>query len=369
MVGMASRITHVNCPSCGGTLGAPSGSRIVRCRYCGQASLVEAEGYLPQYFITPAVNQQGARSATGRILTEPQAPDNLIREARFLSANLYFVPFYEISGRRVGTFTMRKGYDSRQSGKDKYDTRVIMNDLTRTVPAARIPEWGMEDVDLESMRSGPQGQLHAFERKRIESFGRVFDPKVSEEAVLKETMMMAGTRDIRDETHLAELSSKLIYYPLWRARYTYKGRGYGVTLDGVTGKVLSGRVPLTEKGRIIWMLMTSALAGIFCAKLLRVLFLIAGEGKTLSQMIEPLVVMGFYLFPVIVIFLGVMLAVIAYGWDRFRYSSELEIRGSKRTVIRVNRPPSTGLDRMRDWLLRAGGAMLKNISRMQRRRW
>ena len=37
----------------------------------------------------------------------------------------------------------------------------------------------------------------------------------------------------------------MIYYPVWVVRYTYQDRMYMATVDGVTGRMLSGRAPGT----------------------------------------------------------------------------------------------------------------------------
>ncbi len=339
----------------------------MNCHYCGGVSLVDAEGYLPCYFISPGIKVSGARRKIGKVLTDPDAPENLIREARFQGANLYFVPFYELSGRRVGTFSM-KTRDERHPAKRKADTRVIMNDFLKSVPAVNIPEWGIDGVDFDHIRSKRQGLLHPFQRSKMEFFGRVFDPKISENAVIQQSMMTVETRDNDDKTHLAELRNKLIYYPLWRVRYTYKGRAYGSTLDGVTGGVLAARVPMAERSRIMWMLLTSALVSLCAAKLLRLLFLIVKEGQA-EHILDSLFVTGFWLLPFFVILLGVAFSLIAFGWDQFRYSSEIAFKGSEKTVIKINRPAETGLDRMRDFFFRIGGQMLKQMTQTRRRRW
>jgi hypothetical protein len=36
---------------------------------------------------------------------------------------------------------------------------------------------------------------------------------------------------------------KLLYYPVWQARYAYRGRDYEVAVDGVRGTVLRARAP------------------------------------------------------------------------------------------------------------------------------
>ena len=50
----------------------------------------------------------------------------------------------------------------------------------------------------------------------------------------------------------------LIFYPIWMARYKYQERMYFATVDGITGKVLSGRAP----GDYMWrsLVMTGGMA-------------------------------------------------------------------------------------------------------------
>lgn len=392
---MAGRITHINCPSCGGTLGAPTGSRIVDCNYCGQASLVDVRDYQPSYFIAPRVREKDIRRATGRMLTDPSAPERLVREARYLSGSLYFVPFYEISGRRVGTFTTSTRKDRRvdkfsQIGTNLYvqsiftdlratdeyyktspkvDTRVIMNDLQRTVPAIDIPGWGLDQVEIETVRSKSDGVLKPFQRDRMESFGRIFNPRVSEERVIEQTLRLAATLEAKDNTRPAELRNKLIYYPLWRVRYTYKGRAYGATLDGVTGRILAARLPLSEQGRIVWMLITSGMAAFFGAKLVQLFFYLS-RGLKFEEAMGALVQIGIWFSPILVFLLALMFMVMAFGWDKFRYSSELEIRGNDRRTIMINRPAKTALDRISAFLMKASEAMFRQAAkRPSLRRW
>ncbi|QSZ66165.1 hypothetical protein RJ40_00950 [Methanofollis aquaemaris] len=65
--------------------------------------------------------------------------------------------------------------------------------------------------------------------------------KMVEESVAG--MLKEKHRDSPREVYTDLLESTLVSYPLWVARYTYRGRPYQATIDGVTGEVLAGRAP------------------------------------------------------------------------------------------------------------------------------
>ncbi|MBN1435000.1 hypothetical protein JW921_09580, partial [Candidatus Fermentibacterales bacterium] len=48
---------------------------------------------------------------------------------------------------------------------------------------------------------------------------------------------------------LVDRRCSLIYYPIWVVAFIYGGRSYQIVLDGVTGKVLRGRLPGRTGGR------------------------------------------------------------------------------------------------------------------------
>lgn len=359
---MSSRITHINCPQCGGTLGAPSGNRIVSCHYCGQSCLVRAEGQIPGYYIRPVIDPSGARHALAEILNEPATPAGLVKDTRLQSASLYFMPFYEFTGHRIGTFTTGSK-DERYGGvKIKQDTRVIMSDFISSMPAVNIPEWGLNEVQFDHIRSERDGVLHPFERSKIERLGRVFDPEMSVEKALELNMMRVDLRDSSDNTKVSELKSKLIHYPVWRLRFSYKGRAFGASVDGVTGHILSARLPLAERGRIIWMLLTSGLVSLLAAKIIRLGILIAHSGN-LDVIAKFILNTSIYLAPLYAIILAIVFTIVAFGWDQFRYSSELEIKGTKRQVFKINRPDKTVLDGIRDKFISLSEFLLKNSYR------
>ncbi|MBP2145391.1 hypothetical protein J2129_000845 [Methanofollis sp. W23] len=83
--------------------------------------------------------------------------------------------------------------------------------------------------------------------------------KMTEDAIIKEVDKDYSSAPKRLALDL--LACTLVYYPLWVARYTYQGRAYQATIDGVTGEVLAGRAP----GDLLVRLCTGAGVLLVCA--------------------------------------------------------------------------------------------------------
>lgn len=62
-----------------------------------------------------------------------------------------------------------------------------------------------------------------------------------EDAIIKEVDKNHSSAPRR--LALVLIACTLVYYPLWVVSYTYGGRAYQATIDGVTGEVLAGRAP------------------------------------------------------------------------------------------------------------------------------
>ncbi len=369
---MSSRITHISCPSCAGTLGTETAGRLVECKYCGSHSVVETPGHVPQYFIEPIMKLVDARRVAQSLLTDRSISENLVAEARFHSARLYMVPFYEMSGKRIGTFTQTKverevkpiaaynrnaGYyedysptpKSRAPAKKSVDTKVIIADVLRSGPAVAIPDWGLDQVNFDSIRNELNSALKPFKRSAMERYGQVFDPKVKADDFVKGNLSAAGMKMSKDKTKVAEARIKTVYYPLWRVKFRYKGRLYGITVDGVTGGVLAARAPARDSGRIMWMLLTVGLVTIWFSKAVK---LVMGLSIPWQQFVELSIRIGFYAIPFLLVALAIVLTIAAFGWDQFRYDKEIVFRGEQRIIESINRPPHTILDKLRDGVMK-----------------
>lgn len=392
-------VRHITCPQCGGTLGASGLERIVACRYCRTRSLVEADDIVPEYWISPKLDQNAARRVVQKLLSGPGLPEGLLKLTRFHSARLHFVPFHEVSARRTGTMimTVRKevvrrvvperedqgfsptAYLAMQqeerellrqaSAKPEKDTRVVMSDVARLEPAIDLPGWSLEEAELSSFRTRADGVLQPINRKRMERLGTIHHPTLTPENIVAQLEFRAETKHLEDNTEFGEVRAKRIFYPVWRVRYQFKGRLYGATIDAVTGKVMSARAPQDDRSRVLWLIAMSALACLIPGKILQSSFYqLFTDQEALSGILEVVIGLPQLIIPAIMIGLFAIVAVLGVGWNEFRYDGEVVITGDRRVVEKLNRPENTVFDKLQEWLLKALDSSFE-AARKRRREW
>jgi DNA-directed RNA polymerase subunit RPC12/RpoP len=85
---MSQLVVSTECPTCSGPLDFSEGSNAVRCPSCGSHLLVTGRKQVLSYWVKPRVRAEvaGAAARTGRL------------EARVARAQLFFVPFYRLTG-------------------------------------------------------------------------------------------------------------------------------------------------------------------------------------------------------------------------------------------------------------------------------
>ena len=392
---MAS-IRHINCSKCGGTLGLLSADRMVKCKYCGTWSLIELKDHVPEYYIDPQIDEVGARRLLQKLLTEDDMPDNLLKSAEFYGAKLYFIPYYEFDAKRTGTVIMTEYKADRSARRqvkeihygpggiststtrepsDRYlkkkktvDTRVVMADVNRIDPGIALKEWALEEADIASIRSNPEGVLKIMNRKYLETMGRVYKPTVEQSDIVRNLDAGNLARNLEDHTEITDIKIKRIYYPVWRAKYKYQGRLYGASVDAVTGKIMGARAPQSDKSRILWMLGSAGITSFIIGK-------IAGGimDAVLTSSLEshPFIEMSLYLwfisFAVLLMVASAIVFIIGLGWEQFRYAGELVITGDSRIIQKINRPETTFFDKANKFMDYMIGDFFESVKEGSRR--
>jgi len=385
-----AKILHINCPKCGGALGMVGRDRVVKCRYCGTWSMVDFPEAVPEYWVKPMLKEVEARRIVQNLLRDKEMPEGLLKQARFHSARLYFIPFHELSARRLGTMTQtqfeqQKVYTQRttfdaESGmqrpltareqrlynpvEKKVDTKVVMADATRLEPAIQLHEWGLEESDINAIRSDKQGVLQPMNRGKLEAYGKIYDPAIEPEQILEMLKTRPGTQWLDDKTEFAEARVKRIYYPVWRVRYRYQGRLYGASVDGVTGKIMIARAPQDDRSRVLWFLGTTAIVSFIIGRLAHGALGSALFDPRHADVIIQVMARGFHiLIPLVLVGLLLAVTIVGFGWEQFRYPGEIVIQGDKRKVIKLNRPDHTVFDTIQNLL----SGVLGDSFKLQRR--
>jgi hypothetical protein len=253
-------LTHMGCPACGGALSLAEGQRLVTCRYCGAKSLALIPDAVPRYVLRLAVTSEEARWTATQFLKAPALPRALRERGRIQDLTLCYLPFYEASGTRLGTFLLRErekppppttegDAQSRdferwllEAPKETQDTRVVQQDYVRVGPACDLPELGVDRIQLEELRRAAAPlALESYDPVELQRHAVVFAPAKPPAHLAEETERRMAAKG--DRTRVAERRVKLLYYPVWQARYEYRGRPYEIAIDGIRGTVLRARAP------------------------------------------------------------------------------------------------------------------------------
>jgi hypothetical protein len=361
---------HMKCSNCGGLL-STRGQRVLTCKYCGERSLVIIPDWMPTYYFKPKLDIAGARRAMVGLFKTPDVESGLLKTARFESGELFFVPIYQLRARRVGTFVVmpqsinpRDSYDQPGGAIRSFralrnlqklaeagpDTRVIISDVIRGLPALSLEEWGLDEIDPVQVLIEGGNEYQTYNREPMDKLGTVLEPTVSVEERVDQIYKMTELIK-QDQTQIVDRSIDLIYYPVWRLRWKYQGKQYQNTIDGINGKVLFARAPAKQAQRLLWLLAISAAAGMSVGKFLTAIWMA--------------LVASFFGFPILLFFSAALMFFVAFGWNMFRYSTELVIQGSYRSVEWIGRPPETLFEK---WASKLGDFFI-TVLKSRRNAW
>ena len=253
---------------------------MVTCRYCGGKSLALIPDAVPRYTVRLGVSREQALEAATQCLRRAGLPQALREGGRIQEAALCYVPFYEAGGTRLGRFLLRQqekppapvteGKDEQvdfdrwrlHAPKETQDTRVVRQDYIHIGPACDLPELGVDRIRLEELRRGAAPlALEDFDLVDLQRGAVVFSPVKPPAMLVEEVERRIPVPG--DRTTIVERRITLLYYPIWQARYTYRGRSYDVAIDGVQGTVLRARAP-REFGRAAALAVAMLAVSAFC---------------------------------------------------------------------------------------------------------
>jgi hypothetical protein len=349
---------NLSCPSCGGSLTGLGRKRLFTCRYC-KAPLIFSgleKTYVPRYLM-PSLSKTRAVAAFKEMLRHKELPKNFSLLVKMRESTLYYVPFYEFYGRRMGTRLVRSGEMDPSTQMPLPDvTEVHLGDFTRYLPACRLPDWGLEHIDLRNQSASLPMVLEPYEEGRT-ARGVVLTPDIPPEQALEN---FTSPRELQALTlnhalEIAETRFSLIYYPVWVMRYEFRGKIYVTAVDGYDGRLLRGRAPRDESRRVGAMLAVLALAAFPLAKTARLLFAALGGHLGKVQPDAGLLLLALWSAG------GVLfsLAVLTYGWNMFRFSQEMIFFPGGPDLRYIGKPPRTALEKAFDAVMGA----LSNMAR------
>jgi hypothetical protein len=209
------------------------------------------------------------------------------------------------------------------------DTRVIQQEYVRIGPD--LPELGVDGIRLQEMRRGATSvTLDPYDPVALQGHAVVFAPTKPPARFADEAQFRIRVRS--DRTGVVEQRLKLLYYPVWQARYRHNGRPYEIAIDGVTGTVLSARGPVEIRQAAAAAMTALAFAALCFGRLQRQFDVIGvGGGRSIAAVLEAAgSVLGLLLSGTV----ALLLAVIA--WLTFRRPGEvLLVGGTEKPVLGI----------------------------------
>jgi hypothetical protein len=174
------------------------------------------------------------------------------------------------------------------------------------------------------MRRGPSTVLlEPYDPVKLQSQAVVFAPTKSPGRFSED--MQRRVKVSGDRTGVVEQRLKLLYYPVWQARYRHAGRGYEVALDGVTGSVLAWRAPAEVRRAAAVAVAALAIAALWIGRPVRQflrqgLWAHAGPGFVIGAA-----------GTILALTLGALAALFVawVGWTTFRRGAEMTLDGMR----------------------------------------
>lgn len=331
------------CPNCGGRVNIPEGQIVVACPYCELRSLVRGERGLLRSQVPRRIDRAQAEEALKKFLSGSRAiAGDAARAARLSEAFLAYLPFWVSRARALG---WAFGQEKVGSGdKARYEAREvkIAEEMSWNGAACDVGEFGVESLPLSGQPFEP------FDAEALHAQGMVFEPIGSQseaQAASRQDFFERVRRMARLDrvsqvfTRLVRQRMGLVYYPLWVARYLYRGRVFQVVVDGYSGQVLYGKAPGSTLYRAVVLVGGMALGAFLAIDVSALAFSLGAEvngdgGEALFAAGIGLLAAGF----------GLMAA----AYRKFRYGEQVEYRLPREKARRFQRLREAGIFRARE---------------------
>lgn len=261
------------CVRCGGAL-APAGDfDQLRCRYCGSDHLLRHEDDVSAVAPMGRISSRRAHRALLASLREHGIAGANVHQRR-----LAWLPFWHVRAKLVGwqVYERTKEAGAPRRGADGESVpslvirererveELVARDLDLSLPACDTRGWGLLGITdrLEHLR------LRPFAADREAGQGMIGSVVVPHGAAQRRAQQLRssglvprGAIAIRQRLSLVRVRTRLVYYPVWKLRYTVQGVPGEADVDGIRGVVLRGDAPLAQRSRAPQWLAAASIAG------------------------------------------------------------------------------------------------------------
>ena len=231
------------CPNCSGVVPVAEGARIVTCPYCQMRSLMQGERGVLRWQMQNRIERDAALDTVRGFFSGIKKARDLSQQAEIKDLFLVYLPYWRVEAYVAGWMfgRVKSGKNSTRPVEVEVAEVMYWNDA-----AVDVSEFGVHRVKLS------KSELQPYDAEQLHAEAMVFEPAESRTDALAEateyfTDQAKSKRSMRtrffEKFHHLRQQLSLVYYPLWVARYVYRGRNYQVVVDGVQGKIAYGKAP------------------------------------------------------------------------------------------------------------------------------
>ncbi|MFQ6107827.1 MAG: zinc ribbon domain-containing protein [Thermoplasmata archaeon] len=198
-------MARTDCPKCGAPLEYDVGTLIVECSYCDTSVFIDKSGAHYYYILRFYSDGQQAMGIFRRWAAGPKKAKNLDSLASVQRLSRQYFPIYMFR-RRVG------------------DVESV---LVEPAKLTMLP--GFRSLKV------PPGDIKVFDKEFNTGDAEVLEPDIDISAYLPS---LPG----------GPVEQALVYFPVWRVEYTFRGKSYECIIDGSSGEVFSDLFPVRGSG-------------------------------------------------------------------------------------------------------------------------
>jgi len=237
----------VSCPACGGALTVAEGQNTVLCSYCNSTLFIEGDQGVDTIAFKNKVGHDGVMASTQSWWRRGLKARDLKSVGKVVETYPIYLPFWKTTTRVAGWIC---GYEERRHTDSKGNVR------TERIPkeVMVLQDYVFSEISCDPGDLGIRTMKNFAGETSFADFEMIptFEATTSKDDAVAHAKSDALARARSsakvphvtfERLHIFPKRLSMIYYPVWVVRYNYRDRMYMDTVDGVTGRVLSGRAP------------------------------------------------------------------------------------------------------------------------------
>ena len=247
-----SIVDEIKCSHCGAPIAFQPGEILATCKYCGFTVVIET-GQTFTFEHSILLNKYDQTQIEEPIRNWMREgflkPGDLAKKAKLTEKDLTYLPFWVVSVEATSTY---RGVFERITPAVAKEGKIA-KDYEWLVLARKASEFPTREYNVPL-----EGKI-PFDFRKVEAFAHVLNSEIdrteAEEQARQEIdenhrflaqQEIDKVVDFKTEIKIEE--TVYLHAPIWFTKYEYKGKTYGLIIDGATGTAIKGDIPSTGFG-------------------------------------------------------------------------------------------------------------------------